>query len=172
MNRLLAFLSLIGFTLSLLVHISALLGIDAAAKIPHHGYLHLGLFVVFIPFVFLSRKAFGPTPNQEKVFEHFPRWVIALGYVIFAYTIINFLIFMFASEWGGPAMRDGKFFLESHGRVLREITASEYQNFRANIARGFSGHWILFYYIPLAFFMLRRNPQPAGDHRDESVPLK
>ena len=164
MNRLLAFLSLIGFTLSLFVHISALLGSDAAAKIPHLGFLHLGIFVVFIPFVLLSRKVFGPTPTQEKVFAQFPRWVIVLGYVLFAYTIVNFLLFLIASEGGGPAMRDGKYLLESHGRILREITASEYQHFRFNVNRGFSGHWIVFYFIPLAFFMFRRKPQPASEH--------
>ena len=161
MQRLFAFLSLIGFTLSLCVHVCALLGIDAATKIPHHGYLHLGIFVVFIPFVFLSRKVFGPTPTQEKVFAHFPRWVIVLGYVLIAYTIINFLLFMIATEGGGPAMRDGKYILESHGRFIREITASEYLAFQANVARGFSGHWILFYFIPLAFFAFRKPAPPA-----------
>ena len=87
-----------------------------------------------------------------------------LEYVICVYGFVNFLFFMFATEGGGPAIRDGKFILESHRRFIREITASEYWSFRANVTRGFSGHWLLFYYIPLAFFMFRQNPQLASDH--------
>ena len=152
MTRLFAIAALAGFSVSLAVHVSALFGVDVSAKIPFIWLLHVGIFVVFIPFVLSSRKVLGESPTFAEIRTAFPAWVLVLGGVIFAYAVINFLLFAFATEGGGPSIRDGKFILQSHGRLIREISPTEYAAFKANQVRGFSGHWLVFYYVPFAFF--------------------
>jgi hypothetical protein len=81
--------------------------------------------------------------------------VVAVGIAIFAYAILNFLIFMKLTEGGNPSIQDGKYVLLNHGTLIREITQAEYHSFCANEVRGFSGHWLVFYFMPFAYFMLR-----------------
>jgi hypothetical protein len=158
MDRLLAVAALTGFCLSLLVHISALLGLDASASFPFVWLLHAGIFLVFIPFVLASRKAFGRQPRLAELRAGFPVWIAVFGSAVFAYAVINFLVFLAFTEGGSPLIRDGKFVLQSHGQLIREITASEYSAFKANEIRGFSGHWLFFYYLPFAYFMFHKKP--------------
>jgi hypothetical protein len=177
MNRILGFAALLGFTLSLVVHVAALLGIDVAAKLPLVWALHLGVFVVFLPFAFLSRKVLGTKPSFAQIKEHFPGWVVALGVVIMAYVAVNFLRFVVATQGGSPSIQDGKFVLQSHGKLIGEITASEYTAFKANEVRGFSGHWLVFYFVPFAYFIFCRKPEtsplpkPADDDAGQAAPV-
>jgi hypothetical protein len=156
MHRFIAFIALSGFVLSVVVHIVALLGRDVSAQVPLVWSLHLGIFVVFIPFVLSSRKVLGPKPSLAELREIFPGWVVALGGVIFAYAILNFLLFMLATQGGSPSIHDGNYVLEDHGRLIRTLSASEYASFKANEIRGFSGHWLVFYFVPFAYFMFRK----------------
>ncbi len=71
--------------------------------------------------------------------------------------MVNFVLFALNSEGGGPSIRAGKFVLESHGRFIRDLTATEYTAFKANELRGFSGHWLIFYYVPFIYFLF--NPK-------------
>lgn len=153
MNRFIAFVALLGFVLSLVVHIVALLGRDVSAQVPLVWSLHVGIFIVFIPFVLSSRKVVGPKPSFAELRELFPGWVVTLGAVIFAYAILNFLFFALATQGGSPSIRDGKYALEEHGRLIRTLSASDYASFKANDIRGFSGHWLVFYFVPFAYFM-------------------
>ncbi|WP_198084757.1 hypothetical protein [Variovorax sp. E3] len=161
--RLIALAALLGFTLSLLVHIAALLGTDVSAKFPYVWTLHVGIFVVFFPFIFFSRKDLGPKPTFAQIREFFPSWVVALGCVIAAYTAINFLLFIVGMQGGSPAISEGKFILQDHGRLVREVTAAEYTSFKANEVRGFSGHWLLFYFVPFAYFMFGKQSNLSAD---------
>ena len=160
MDRLIAIAALVGFVLSLAVHISALSGIDVSAHLPFVWLLHVGIFVVFVPFVLSSRKYLGTKPTFSEVRAAFPGWAIAVFIAIFAYALVNFLIFMAATEGGSPSIRDGKYVLDSHGKVIRELTEAEYFSFKANELRGFSGHWLVFYFAPFAYFMFRKKSNP------------
>jgi hypothetical protein len=161
MRRLVAFAALVGFGFSLLVHIAALFGVDVSSRVPMVWVLHVGIFVVFIPLVFSSRKVLGPRPTFSEIRALFPGWVVLLGIAVFAYAAVNFLLFMVHTEGGSPSIRDGKYVLQSHGRLLREISSAEYVAFKANEVRGFSGHWLAFYYVSFAYFMFLKRPNPS-----------
>lgn len=161
MKRIFATLALLGFMLSLAVHVTALLGLDISEKVPLVWSLHAGIFVVFIPFALMSRKVFGPKPSFAQLREHFPLWVVVLGSVIFAYAIVNFLLFILATHGGNPSIQDGKFVLQSHGHLVRELTANEYASLKANELRGFSGHWLVFYFMPFAYFAFCKKSNPS-----------
>jgi len=65
------------------------------------------------------------------------------------YAFVNFLLFM-TMQNGTPAFKDGQYYLHNHGKLIRNITEQEYHHFKANLLRGFSGHWIAFYGIAAA----------------------
>ena len=161
-RRFFGLLALLGFVLSLIAHLASLTGFDVAAKYPYVWGLHVGIFVVFFPFVLMSRKTLGRKPSFAQIRERFPLWVVAAGAIIFAYAMLNFLLFGLRTEGGSPSTHDGKFVLEEHGRFIRELSPAEYTSLKANEVRGFSGHWLVFYYIPFAYFMFYREPARQG----------
>lgn len=149
--------ALIGFILALIVHVSALLGVDVAARFHGVWFLHAALFVVFIPFVIFARRDFGAQPSLIQIGAALPRWVVAIGLIIFVYAVVNFLIFMAGTEGGSPSIRDGKYLLLEHGKLIRELTASEYWALQTNVVRGFSGHWLVLFFVPAAYFLGKKS---------------
>lgn len=146
-------LALAGFLLSLAAHVAALSGIDVAGAVPAVWSLHAGLFAVFIPFVLSTRQALAGNVPLRELAKGVPPWVAVLGGALFAYALLNFLLFLLHTEGGSASAEGGKYLLKDHGRLIREITATEFAAFRANEVRGFSGHWLVFYFVPAAYFL-------------------
>jgi len=115
----------IGFALSVMAHLLALAGIE-----PPGGSLvwdlHAGIFVVWIPAVIVSMRTtrFSGRKDFWKVaLSGCPVWMRRVFYVIFAYAIINFILFAITAA--------------NEPRPHGEASAS--------MIRGFSGHWMAFY---------------------------
>lgn len=166
----LGLLALTGLALSLAVHIAALLGIDVAAHVPWVWLLHVGVFAVFLPFVLLSRKSLPARPTAAELRSVFPGWVLAVGLTLFVYVGINFILFLRETEGGSTAVKQNQYVLESHGRFIRNLTPAEYTAFNANEIRGFSGHWLIFYFAPFAYFLLRKKSRPPLPQTPPPVP--
>ena len=158
-KRIIGFVALAGFAMALSAHVTALMGIDVAKDFPAVWSLHFGIFLVFIPFVFSSKKSLGTKPTFAQIRKAFPPWIVGVGVCIFVYAVLNFALFMLKTEGGNPSVVDGKFVLMNHGTLVRELTAVEYSTFKANEVRGFSGHWLVFYFVPFAYFMFYKEPE-------------
>ena len=63
----------------------------------------------------------------KKIFAAMPRWASYAIKAFFAYAVINFALFIFLSQGGVPDVRDGKYVLHSHARIIRELSESEYE---------------------------------------------
>ncbi len=154
MRRAFSIFALTGFFSSLFVHLSTFFGIDPSKHVPWVWVLHLGIFVVFIPMLFVQ----GLTSKKDfwsKIFAAMPRWARYTIKAFFAYAIINFALFFFLSQGGVPEVRDGKYVLHNHGQVVRELSENEYELQKAYVIRGFSGHWMVFYLVAAIVFWYR-----------------
>lgn len=122
-------LSAVGLVLSLWVHIGALSGKRVA---PEHYFwmLHIGIFVVWFPAVFVSIKRVGSASRKDYwkvVLRGSPEWMRYMVYGFFGYAFLNFALFMMQAPNGAQGA-----------------------NPPAVVWRGFSGHWMLFYSAALA----------------------
>jgi hypothetical protein len=133
--------------------ISALFGMNIQARPPGVRLLDFGIFAVFVPFVLICRHDFGSRPSWQQISAGLPRWVVVRGALVCAYSLINFMLFAVGTGGGSPAIRDGKYLLLDHGKVIREISASEYSAFKLNEVRGSTGHLIVFYFVPAAYLL-------------------
>jgi hypothetical protein len=86
-----------------------------------------------------------------------PRWARYTVKAFFAYAVINFALFFVLSKGGAAEERDGRYVLHNHGEIIRELSPEEYEQQRAYVLRGFSGHWMVFYLVPAVFFRYRRD---------------
>jgi len=96
--------------------------------------LHLGIFLVWIPAVLISRRSVGSVnrPDFWKVIlKGAPGWMRYTLYGLFGYAILNFALFMAQAPSSGN---------KTGG------------NPPAIVWRGFSGHWMVFYGAALAIF--------------------
>ncbi|HSA32642.1 MAG TPA: hypothetical protein P5077_02840 [bacterium] len=150
-DHLIAALSFIGLILSLIVHLLSVFSVDVSQFFPSAWLLHLGAFVVFAPLVFYAKK---DSNGNSLIFPHAPEWVKTASISLFTYVVFNFLYFAISME-GSPSIEEGKYILHDHGRLIRELTAEEYHRFVAKELRGFSGHWLIFYFAPFAYFTFR-----------------
>lgn len=166
MKRSIGWIALGGFVVSLVVHTAAILGTDVQERFPFIWILHVGMFIVFVPMVLAVRKQPG-RGNIMALLGTFSPWAGVIAPLLFAYVIVNFGIFMVGSADGTPALREGKYVLHHKGEVIREISATEYHERNAAVLRGFSGHWLLFYFVPFVFFAARREAgNPAASAQD------
>jgi hypothetical protein len=150
---------------SLVVHVSTFMGVDPMANWPGVMFIHLAIFPPFIAAICYAARIGGPEQGrQDRVFNSAPRWLRILTGLFSGYALVNFAVFMVLVEGGGPHERDGKYFLTSHGTVLRELNEAEYHQQRAYIVRGFSGHWMLFSSAALMGLVgaARLRPRSAG----------
>ena len=134
------FFSASGFILSLLVHILGLLN-----KAPFFGWfavlLHLGIFVALLGALvafFRLRQSEGKDfwKRALRASPVWMRWVLVL---FFIYAFANFFIF-----WN----------INLNGKSPDEIMAI--------VLRGFSGHWLFFYFaIFVVFYSAMQATQPT-----------
>ncbi len=160
MNKALCIIAVIGFTLSLIAHIVSVSGIYIGEQFPFVWALHLGIFVVWLPTILKLKNKTGFSKRDRKygdslkmffkaIFFDMPKPVMIISLFCFVYATLNFWLFMDAGQGGTPSIVDGKYLLQNHGLLIKELTESEYFKLKANEIRGFSGHWMMFYSVAM-----------------------
>jgi hypothetical protein len=119
-------LALLGFIAAVAAHIAGYLGIDRPFGL-NPWPLHVGIFVVWLPAVMVAQRLSKDFPQKEMwkaTLRGCPPWMRKVFYVLFAYMFVSFFAFM----------------------ILQTKSGDD----ESQVIRGFSGHWILFYYSAYA----------------------
>jgi hypothetical protein len=118
-------LAIAGFCASVLVHVLAILGLPSPFG-SGTWLLHVGIFVIWIPTVLVAQRLTKNAKQSELwkvMLRGCPAWMRIAVYGLFAYSFLNFAFFVVQGAAQSKNVPD----------VL------EY--------RGFSGHWMLFYFV-------------------------
>ena len=99
-----------------------------------------------------ASKSFG---RLIIILRTVPVPLIIFGVVLFVYAFVNFMTFMSLMEGGSPVVINEAYYLNDHGRMIRELSPNEYHTFEKYEVRGFSGHWMIFSYIPSVFYAFK-----------------
>ena len=161
-----------GWILSTIAHLVTFLGIAPNKICPWIWLLHLGIFVVWFPMIFVSGKTMKPGYRKsfKELMPHAPSWMPRLCGILFAYALFNFFFTIFVLNKGGnPSVIDGEKVLQSHGKIIRKLSDEEYRWHEAYSVRMFSGHWMLFYGIATAVLLSRI--KETGGGQAEKNPL-
>lgn len=120
-------LAFIGFSASMAVHLAGYAGIDRLFGV-NPWPLHVGIFVVWFPAVLAAMQLSKDFPQKDMwkaSLRGNPKWIQYSVYGLFCYAFLNFLVF----------------FINGGGK--NEVST----------VKGFSGHWLIFYFA--AFAILR-----------------
>jgi hypothetical protein len=122
-------LSALGLAVSLWVHFGAVMGRRVAPEALFF-ILHVGIFVVWFPAVFVAQRMAGNAKQKDLwkvVLRGSPDWLRYMLYVFLGYAVVNFLLFMTQAPNDSTGINP---------------PVAEW--------RGFSGHWMAFYSAALA----------------------
>jgi hypothetical protein len=124
-------LAAIGLVLSLIVHVSALAGLQQPLG-PAAWGLHVGVFVVWLPAILVCNRmteGFKRKDQWNTALRGCPNWMRGLVYVFFLYAVLNFLFFMAQTLLVPPPPRD----------AAGDAAASP------EVFRGYSAYWMALY---------------------------
>jgi hypothetical protein len=167
----LAIISGVIFLVSLVVHLATFVS-PPSVSMESMWFIHLAIFVPFGSMVIIASVRQRKNIKNEKmslmyryinqyvegfefikrIFRTVPRPALIIGIILAIYIPINFILFIGRSLEGSPHEDDGRYYLSDHGTYVRELTEEEYIQYQAYEVRGFSGHWMIFSYIPLVYF--------------------
>jgi hypothetical protein len=143
-------LALLGLGFSLAVHLSTFTS-NRPPMMSQVWPLHVAIFVVFVPMI-IAQKRWGDPSSAKKrgsmgdMFSMTPKWMRIAFTICFFYAIANFVIFMVREQRAGKVRNEnGKHVLVRDRQAVRELSEEEYRVHEARVARGFSGHWLIFY---------------------------
>jgi hypothetical protein len=142
---------------SLAVHIATFVSsLYRYAVMDIFGLIHILIFIPFGAAIFLANRwggKAGGDSGQDIILSMSPKPCKLIAGFFFAYAILNFILSIVISGGGGPRIEDGNYVISSHGQTLKQITEAEYIKARAQVTRGFSGHWMLFSSASLALLL-------------------
>ena len=128
MNNLLGpfmYVALAGFIASLIAHIAGYIGIEKPFGFDPWP-LHVGIFIVWLPAVLVAQRLSRDFPQKDMwkaTLRGCPSWMRKGLYVLFGYAFLSFFLF---------------------------ITLDSKSGNEASNVRGFSGHWLIFYFAAYA----------------------
>ena len=148
---------LVGVLIAAAVHASTFTSAPLPPEHPLFWIMHVGIFPLFGAMVWRlrawSEQAKGPLGipttrlRWQELLSYLPAYAIALGGLLFAYAMVNFLLAMShlpSGHGGGGSVGAGD------GRY---------------VVRAFSGHWLIFYTLPMLFFLFVPSSARPDDSR-------
>ena len=125
--------------LELLVHGLTFGNVDAARIFPKIGLLHLGVLIVALPTAIVVGLGFAKQYSMTDLKSIFPKWAYVVLMALTIYAFASFVMFAISSGGAAPEMSNGKFILQSHGRLIRELSESDYLRHKMYETRFSSG---------------------------------
>jgi hypothetical protein len=119
------YIAFAGFVASLIAHIAGYMGVEKPFGFDPWP-LHMGIFIVWLPAVLAAQRLSREFPQKDMwkaTLRGCPPWMRKALNVLFGYALLSFVLFM----------------------ALEAASGDE-----ASTVRGFSGHWLIFYFAAYA----------------------
>jgi hypothetical protein len=150
--RTLGVMATCGFFASLGVYAYSYSGDSVSRQFPPIWLLHIGIFVVFGPAVFVVDRA-RKRGDLYDLLASFPKAVFAAAAVLLLAATVAGMQAMTSLE-GSPEELPSGYVLNNHGNI-RQLSRQEYLQAKAAEDRGFSAIWLEFYGLSALFWLGR-----------------
>jgi hypothetical protein len=141
------------FAFSLFVFLSATYEFDWLN--PNYGMLfQLAVMLSFASVFWRVRKKDISIELLRSVPNSYIGTFVLLAFILVTFVGYNFVSCAFELKFLSPEYMNGKYVLHSHGKVVQELSSSEYTHYKFIEARMFSGHWLAFSFVPMAFYFI------------------
>jgi hypothetical protein len=151
-RRCLALVAASALAASLIVYALSFVGTTMDEMFRWAMLLHAGVFALFLPMYVVEYSAIKNSKYLwDRIWRGLPRWAvraIQVGGLLFA---AHFVLFLVQSHAASPEIVNGAYVLSDHGRIVKELTESQYRWLKGDELRLFATGWLSFY-LPLALY--------------------
>jgi hypothetical protein len=166
----LAVVSVLGLAASVSCYVGSFFGM-ALDRLPSWAVLlHLGTIVLILPVIALEYSGRSDRSSfWERFADSMPGWTVPAVKLLAVFFFVHFVVFLVQSHVAAPAIRNGQYVLESHGRLVKVITETEYLKLKAAELRLFATGWIFFYLISSTYWWFHAKPGQTPKPREQSA---
>jgi hypothetical protein len=174
MRQFLFYLAVFGWILGFIFHIFSFADIDLSQYVPVF-YFFIGVFVVWIPSVFIMKKnkdfiesqsslkkRVNPFGFYQTLLKMAPSWLAWIAIAGLIYGFINFF-YCLSGAPGVTEVMDNKYVIQNHGQIIKTLTLQEYRHYNSIETRMLSGHLLIFYGMAAA--ILYPFPKEESDNK-------
>lgn len=144
-------IAVMGMALSLAINVLTFSTVDVPSMFPSAWWLHLVCLALMVVIAFTAERAKIPGGFRKlKLWDYIPpmtRWLKIIAVLVVGYAIVSQFLMPADARSNGPSVINGQKVLESHGRVLRQLSDAEYIRYRNYEIRAFACWWIIFFGI-------------------------
>lgn len=140
MRKIVAIVAALGCVAGISVFIASFFGLTMNKLGAKAFLMHLGIFALGIPLVFVEKWSKGANPFRGK-----PRWAIRSMQILFLPFVGVFFTFLALSHAASPEIINGEYVLNSHGKIVGHISARDYVFLKGWELRLFASGWIVVY---------------------------
>ena len=160
LRLLVAAFALLGFVLSVIVHVVSMGGSDVQRTFPQLMILDIASVALFVVFFNVQKRDRRATTARREC----PSVLVLSGLALLAYMVFSFVSMFFDPlGLGTPRWRDGHYVLVEKGRILRGLTPGEYESAWALRNKLFSSVSMFLCFAPMAYFGFRRAIGPLSE---------
>jgi len=123
----------------------------ALLLIPGWMALLLPMYVLEYP---LSR---APSFCWKGFARGMPSWVAPCSWLLSLIAIAHLVWLAVQNGWGVPEIVNGKYVLDSRGRILKVLTHAEYLALTEAFLRAFTAMMISFYFVTMMYWWFRQS---------------
>ena len=116
--------------------------------------LHLGIFALAIPLVFVERWSTGANPFRGK-----PRWALRGMQSLFLLFVVVFFVFLTLSHVASPDIINGDYVLNSHAEIVGHISERDYRFLKGWELRLFASGWMFGYFAMMIYWWFPRRDE-------------
>lgn len=137
--------------LSLAINVLTFSTVDVPSVFPSAWWLHLVCLALMVVIAVTADRAKIPGGFRKlKLWNYTPPmawWLKIIAVAIVGYALLSQFLMPRDAHSNGPAVVNGQKVLESHGRVVRQLSDSEFVLYRNYEIRAFASWWIIFFGI-------------------------
>jgi len=159
-RRSLAIVSVCGLVASIVIYVASYRGATMDGIARWAIALHIGIFVLLLPMYAAEYSSVRQRTFFWKGFtQGMPKWIVPSIKLLSLFFAVHFVLFLTQSHASAPEIKDGKYVLSDHGRIVRALTQSEYFRLKGAELRLFATGWMFFYFVPTAYWWFPRTRQ-------------
>jgi hypothetical protein len=154
MRKVVAIAAVPGLIATIYIFIASFFGLSMDNLGGKAFLLHLGIFALAIPLIFVERWSKGADPFRGK-----PRWVLRNMQILFLLFVVVFFTFLALSHAASPEIINGEYVLNNHGKIVGHISQRDYFFLKRWELRLFASGWTLAYYALMMHWWFPRQDE-------------
>ncbi len=151
-----AVFSICGLISCIVVYTLTIRGHSVDDLFPLFAVFLVGALAVNVPIYQRENSAAGmPLFFWSGLVERMPRWVFRGEAVLIVIAIAHVAWFAAHSGFGVPEIVNGRYVIDDHGRILKELTEDQYFSLRGAALRMTMTIAAVLYFLPATYWFLR-----------------